>query len=188
MTTGEPTNRREQLVRAAIEILGRDGIAGLSMRSVAAHAGVSLGLVNYHFTDKHGLIRAVLLQTESDDLGLLDAGGSTPRVALRRALRRVVEQRFLTTEYVALRLHLWALAHVDEEFATINSLAQERYRRRLADMVEAARPDLTGAECRRRAADIDILQNGIWLTALLRIDAASLRRAVTRCEEIALGT
>jgi hypothetical protein len=31
------------------------------------------------------------------------------------------------------------------------------------------------------------VQNGMWLTALLGLDRASLRRAVARCEEIALA-
>jgi TetR/AcrR family transcriptional regulator, cholesterol catabolism regulator len=30
------------------------------------------------------------------------------------------------------------------------------------------------------------VQNGIWLTALLGLDRASIRRSVRRCEEIAL--
>ena len=42
-------------------------------------------------------------------------------------------------------------------------------------------------ESDRRAADIDVLQNGMWLTALLGLDRASIRRSVTRSEEIALA-
>jgi hypothetical protein len=43
------------------------------------------------------------------------------------------------------------------------------------------------AECNRRAADIDVVQNGMWLSALLGLDRASIRRSVVRCEEIALA-
>jgi hypothetical protein len=46
---------------------------------------------------------------------------------------------------------------------------------------------LSRAECDKRAADIDILQNGMWLTALLGLDRASIRRTVARSEEIALA-
>ena len=41
-------------------------------------------------------------------------------------------------------------------------------------------------QARQRAADIDVIQNGIWLTALLGLDKSSIRRSVSRCEEIAL--
>ena len=90
-------------------------------------------------------------------------------------------------EYLSLRLQLWALAQMHEEFAEINTAAQSRYRAGLAALIRAARPGLTRAECDRRAADIDILQNGMWLTALLGLDRASIRRSVARSEEIAFA-
>ena len=37
------------------------------------------------------------------------------------------------------------------------------------------------------AADVDVVQNGLWLTALLGLDRASIDRAVARCEAIALA-
>ena len=45
---------------------------------------------------------------------------------------------------------------------------------------------ITGAVCGVRVEDIDVVQNGMWLTALLGLDRASLRRSVRRCEQIAL--
>lgn len=67
----------------------------------------------------------------------------------------------------------------------INTTAQERYRKALAALIRSARPELPRAESNRRATDIDIVQNGMWLTALLGLDRASIRRSVARCEEIA---
>ena len=99
----------------------------------------------------------------------------------------MADPEFLTTEYLSLRLQLWTLAQVGEEFARINNEAQNRYRAELASLIRAARPDLTHRECVKRAADVDLVQNGMWLTALLGLDRASLRRAVTMCEQIALN-
>jgi hypothetical protein len=61
------------------------------------------------------------------------------------------------------------------------------YRDRLALLIRAARPAFRRADCARRAADIDVLQNGLWLTALLGLDRVSIRRCLTRCEQIALA-
>lgn len=94
---------------------------------------------------------------------------------------------FPTIEYLSLRLQLWSLAQADEAFEHINTEAQRRYRAGLASLIRAARPTLSRAECDRRAADIDIVQNGLWLTALLGLDRASIRRSVARTEEIALA-
>jgi AcrR family transcriptional regulator len=52
--------RRRQLVAAARRVLGRQGLAGSTLRAVAAEAGVPLGTVHYIFASKELLLRAVL--------------------------------------------------------------------------------------------------------------------------------
>lgn len=195
MSANHPTNksldsegidRRELILTATLALLSERGISGISMRAVAQQAGVSLGLVNYHFEDKHSLIRATLMRIEKEDLTLV-----TPRKnvsahkALQDSLSSILAPRFLNTEYLSLRLQLWSLAQVDHEFADINAGAQARYREGLTTLISKALPDLSLKECKRRAAEIDIIQNGIWLTALLQIDKASLRRSVELCHKIA---
>ena len=185
---GDRTDRQTRILEAVIDLLARDGISGVSMRAVAREAGVALGLVNYHFQDKSSLIKAALHRVEEQDLTLVEPDPDLPpEERLRAVLQRVAEPRFLTTEYLSLRLQLWALARAHEDYEQINTDAQKRYRAGLAKLVRDARPDLTRAECNRRAADIDVVQNGVWLTALLGLDRASVRRSITRCEEIALG-
>jgi TetR/AcrR family transcriptional regulator, cholesterol catabolism regulator len=182
-----PKDRQARILDAVLRILSREGISGVSFRAVAREAGVSLGLANYYFTDKTTLIAAALRRIEDDDVALLDADPDLdPEDRLRVALRRVAAPELLTTEYLALRLQLWALARAHADFAEINTTAQQRYRDRLAELIHDARPSLRRSECARRAADIDVVQNGMWLTVLLGLDRASLRRAVARCEQIAL--
>lgn len=157
------------------------------MRSVAREAGVALGLVNYHYTDKNGLIRAALLRIEEQDVALVEGDAALPPdERLREVLHRVVAPQFLTTDYLSLRLQLWSLAQAHTDFAAINSSAQQRYRDHLAELIGSARPDLSEHDRNQRAADIDVIQNGVWLTALLGLDHASLDRSVSRCEQIAL--
>ncbi len=158
------------------------------MRAVAREAEVALGLVNYHYADKNSLIRAALERVAEQDLALLTPDESLPpEKRLRAALRRIADPEFLTTNYLSLRLQLWALAQAHPDFEQINIAAQAGYRDALAGLIRAARPTLSKAQCARRAADIDVVQNGIWLTTLLGLDAASVRRSVVRCEQIALA-
>ncbi|HEY3530991.1 MAG TPA: TetR/AcrR family transcriptional regulator [Nocardioides sp.] len=179
-------DRQQRILDAVLSLLARRGIGGVSMRSVAKEAGVSLGLLNYYYEDKVGLIRAALHRIEADDIELLAPDPALPpEKRLRAALHRVVEPEFLTTDYLSLRLQLWSLAQARDDFAEINTAAQQRYRGGLADLIKDARPELTRRECNKRAADIDVIQNGLWLTALLGLDQASLRRSVARCEAIA---
>src|SRR5262245_64276008 len=180
-------DRQALILEAVLSLLARDGISGVSMRAVAREAGVALGLVHYYFEDKTSLIAASLRRVEEADLAIVEPDPTLPPDRrLRAALRRVAKPEFLTTEYLSLRLQLWSLAQAHPEFGTINTAAQQRYRTALATLIRSARPDLSRAESNRRAMDIDIVQNGVWLTALLGVNRDAIRRSVLRCEEIAL--
>jgi AcrR family transcriptional regulator len=184
----EKVDRQALILEAVLTLLSRGGIACVSMRAVAREAHVALGLVNYYYEDKSSLIAAALHRIEQQDIAIVEPDPRlSPEERVRAALRRVAEPEFLTTDYLSLRLQLWALAQADEAFADINTEAQKRYRAGLASLIRSARPALTRAECNRRAADIDVLQNGIWLTALLGLNRAAIRRSVARSEEIALA-
>lgn len=52
--------RRQQLLEAAFAVATRDGLDGLTIRAVAAEAGLSHGLVLFHFGSKEGLMHALL--------------------------------------------------------------------------------------------------------------------------------
>ncbi|GAB6987649.1 TetR/AcrR family transcriptional regulator [Nocardioides pyridinolyticus] len=189
-TSDDPAGpgRQARILDAALELLAAGGISAVSMRAVAREAGVSLGLVNYHYDDKTSLLAAALRRVEQQDLAIIDPDPDlSPEQRLRAALRRVAEAEFLTTAYLSLRLQLWALASAHGDFEQINTEAQKRYRAGLTALIREARPDLARAECTRRAADIDVIQNGVWLTALLGLDQASIRRSMARCEEIAFA-
>lgn len=181
-------DREQRILDAALALLSQHGISGVSMRAVARQAGVSLGLVHYYYRDKVALMAAALRRVEDSDLLIVRADpGKGPEDNLRKALRRVVDPKFLTTDYLSLRLQLWALAPAHPEYEEINTSAQSRYRKGLSALIRAARPDLSSAAARQRAEDIDIIQNGIWVTSLLGVGRPAVRRCVTRCEEIAFA-
>ena len=179
----------QRILDATIVVLAREGVAGVSMRAVAREADVSVGLANYYFENKTALIGAALVRIGDQDALLVApaADDADPISHLHMALRRALDPEFLTRDYLSLRLQLWSLAGVDEQFAKINRTAQQRYVRGLADLIEAARPELDRADVDARAADILIEQNGVWLTAILITDDAAVARAIDRCVARAFG-
>jgi len=59
----KPTKReatRNKVVRAAIEAIYRDGFHAAHTNRIAEEAGVSWGVLQYHFGDKDGLLQAVI--------------------------------------------------------------------------------------------------------------------------------
>ncbi len=82
MKPGEQVDRQSRILEAALDLLSRHGISGVSMRAVAREAGVALGLVNYYYEDKLSLIRAALHRIGQHDLMLVTPD---PRLVPRRA-------------------------------------------------------------------------------------------------------
>jgi TetR/AcrR family transcriptional regulator, regulator of biofilm formation and stress response len=54
---------RGALLMAAIEVVAARGLRGLTIRSVAEQAGVSHGLVRFHFGSREGLVEATLIRS-----------------------------------------------------------------------------------------------------------------------------
>ena len=169
VNSGEQVDRQSRILEAALDLLSRHGISGVSMRAVAREAGV------LHSIDEH-------------DVSLVAPDPALPAdEQLQNALRRVAGPEFLTTRYLSLRLHLWALAQAHEDFGLINAAAFDRYLDGLAALISNAKPGLSSDQCRERAADIVVVQNGMWLTSLLGVDQASIKRSIARTEEIAFA-
>jgi TetR/AcrR family transcriptional regulator, transcriptional repressor of bet genes len=53
--------RREQICRAAVVVIAREGLAGTTMRMVADEAGVSTGMLNHYFTNRQDLLTQALV-------------------------------------------------------------------------------------------------------------------------------
>src|SRR3546814_14018084 len=60
----DPTRRRAEIAEALVRVANRDGLHAVTMRSVAAEAGVSLRLVQYYFTSKEELLVGALQHLE----------------------------------------------------------------------------------------------------------------------------
>lgn len=57
---GEGGSQRQALLGAVYELISREGMEQVSMRQIAAEAGVSTGTLNYHFGNKQNLLVAAL--------------------------------------------------------------------------------------------------------------------------------
>ncbi len=132
--------RREQILAAAYAVAARDGIAGLTVRAVASEAGLSHGLVLFHFKRKDQLVAAlldgVLRTTLTLEVPADVAGLPRPLDRLRALLRREVGRLAHEPDRIRLLLECWALSARDAD-------VREKVGRALAQYREAFLP-LTG--------------------------------------------
>ncbi|WP_343998637.1 TetR/AcrR family transcriptional regulator [Streptomyces thermocarboxydovorans] len=84
--------RRQRIIDAAIRVVGKKGIAGLSHRSVAAEADVPLGSTTYHFATLDELLVAALRQANEGFAKVVaaHAGLRDPRTDLAAGLAAVM--------------------------------------------------------------------------------------------------
>lgn len=54
------TEKQEKILQSALELFAREGFHATSTSKVAKHAGVSEGLIFRHFSNKDGLLEAIL--------------------------------------------------------------------------------------------------------------------------------
>lgn len=59
-TNPQSGDRERPLMEAALRIIGRRGLDGVTHRAVAAEAGLSLGALTHHFASRDALIEAAL--------------------------------------------------------------------------------------------------------------------------------
>lgn len=70
---------REALVAAVVQVVGRDGLAGLTNRKVGKEAGVDNSLITYYFGSREGLLAAATEWATGRSLELANAA-STARL------------------------------------------------------------------------------------------------------------
>jgi len=58
------TEKQERILQAALELFAQEGFKATSTSKVAKRAGVSEGLIFRHFTNKEGLLEAIVQQGE----------------------------------------------------------------------------------------------------------------------------
>jgi DNA-binding transcriptional regulator YbjK len=66
------SDTRERILRTTLDLIGREGIAAVTNRRVAAAAGVSLGSLTYHFESQVDLLRESLLLFVGEEVARLE--------------------------------------------------------------------------------------------------------------------
>ena len=110
--------RREQIVKATIRCLARDGATGLRMKRVAAEAGVSQGILHYYFTNKRAMLIAALQTVQADldhRLRTLLEGTRDSRTRLRAVILALVDGLSLQRTFDAEALTLERAARACED-------------------------------------------------------------------------
>src|SRR5262245_26186798 len=127
--------RREQIVRATIRCLARDGYVGLTMKRVAAETGVSAGILHYYFPDKRAMLAAAAARVTADldrRVAAAARGARDARARLRALVRTCLDVATREREVWTVFIEFWGETLHDQELARLNARSYARARRLLA--------------------------------------------------------
>lgn len=134
--------RREQILRAAAAVAQADGLSGLTVRRVAEAAGVSVGLVLFHYQSMDAL-RAALLdwlleRTLRLDVPALQARWPDPRERLHAMLGDELAGADGVRPEIALLLAYWIQSAQEPEIRSRLRRALANYTADVQRLVEEA--------------------------------------------------
>lgn len=141
--------RRVELVQAARAVASDEGLEHVTGRKVAARAGLSSGLVFFHFEGRAALLEAVLDSVLEDIFGGLEvpAGDGTPVSRLLALLERRIERLRTERRQLELFVDFWVLGLREPSIRKKIRAALERYRKAflpVAGEVASLRGGMTG--------------------------------------------
>ena len=99
--------RRQQLIESTIAVLARKGYAGLTIADVAKEAGLSAGIVIFHFNSKDELLAAVLGALASEYRVHWEASMNAAGPAPADRLKAILLSDFDTDVYTRDKLAAW---------------------------------------------------------------------------------
>ncbi|MFB6713078.1 MULTISPECIES: TetR/AcrR family transcriptional regulator [unclassified Streptomyces] len=129
--------RREELLRAAVEQIEVRGVAAVRIADVAAVLGVSNALVLYHFSTKEKLVAAAFAHAAEADLAHLRKLLSRRTSAVRR-LRTAVRWYAPTGQAKGWRLWIegWAASLRDPALRNVAGDLDQQWKAELAEVIE----------------------------------------------------
>lgn len=149
MASGQGTvrssNRREEVIRVAAELIGRNGLDGVSMRDIAKAVGMLPGSLYYHFPSKEDLFLEIHAQAVARFHETLDdalEGVEPPWARLEAAMRAHLRQLLSSRNLVAIVSP--DAAGGNAELTARMVAERDRYDARIRALVEALKmpPDV----------------------------------------------
>jgi len=180
--------RREQIVRATIRCLAREGYTRLTMKKVAREAGVSQGILHYYFADKRAMLVATLTTVSRDlDRRVAAAQSRTtrdPAARLRALVRACLEVAVRRPEFWVVFLEFWGEMVHDRRLREVNAEVYARTRRLIGRLItEGVRAGRFRAVDPERAAAVVLgLVDGVSLQLTFDPRAFSVTEAARLCD------
>jgi AcrR family transcriptional regulator len=182
----DPGIRRETLIDAALRCLSREGHDGLSVRRIAAEAGVSVGLINHYFPSIDSLIAdayETLATTIADKMtAVADNVAGTPRERLSKLIEACFAPDIMDPSLLRVWVVFWGMILHYPAMRVV----QKRTNQRFCGVFERFLRDVAVAEGRSvdtalLALGLSAMHDGLWLELCLDPDSFKVEDGMALC-------
>ncbi|HSY05177.1 MAG TPA: TetR family transcriptional regulator C-terminal domain-containing protein [Steroidobacteraceae bacterium] len=191
-----PEQRRQALIAATIECLKRYGHEGLSIRTISAQAGVSVGLINHHFPNKDELVAAAYRQFNAELVGGMQAAVArapdSPEARMRAFLEASFSAPNLDADTLTVWVVFWGLYRHSRPIQRVHRETYQGYVQLLRGMLDellaeedgprGQRPRRSGVDLKMAAVGLSALLDGLWLAWCLEPGTFRPAEAIALCE------
>lgn len=180
-------NRRKELIEATISVIAAHGYHGTTVARVAKAAGVSAGLMNFHFESKDKLFEAVFKHLADEYQQVWDArvGASDqdPWELLQTMIATYFDREVFNQQRLPVWFAFWSDPDLRDKFRDAATAVERRYVQQLEIQVARlmAPFDLGDAATRHVASALSAMIDGYWLQALLYPKAFKATEASGKC-------
>ena len=172
-----PGDRRRQLAEAALRCIRRNGSAGVSVRQIAAEAGVTQGLITHHFGEINELV-AFSFDLMAEDLlqeilKAVEMAGPTPQARLEAFITASFAPSVMSREILSVWVVFWGMILHSPRMSTSQQQEYGGYVRTVEEMIAslAAEEGFAVADIHLTAKAFTALMDGLWLAWCLNPDA-----------------
>ena len=181
------STRRRELIEATISIIAKYGYAGTTVIKVAKAAGVSMGLMNFHFESKDKLFKETFkyLAEEYNQVWMnrITACSDDPWDRLKTMIGAYFDPEVFTSEKLAVWFSFWSDAALRDTFRNAATRVEHRYIRDVEGEIQrlvAHRSDGKKTAARITAA-LSAMIDGYWLQAQIYPKTFKSKDAIRSC-------
>jgi phenylpropionate dioxygenase-like ring-hydroxylating dioxygenase large terminal subunit/AcrR family transcriptional regulator len=137
--------RREQLIAAAIGAIAEHGLSNVTLHRVANAAGLTAGMVNFHFDSKQALLLATLRHVAEEFRSACDAGlaeaGADPAAALMALVETSFDADLASTDKLAVWYAFWGESQARSDYIAVCGGSDRAFRDAVQERIAALAKD-----------------------------------------------
>jgi len=178
---------KDKLIQATTQCLMKHGAEGCSVRKICAEAGVSVGLINYHYPSLQNLIadsyKDLALSLLERAINSANEVNGTPEEKLSKFLETSFDNISMNRRTLRAWIVFWGMIESSPPVKEAHDIANQAFEGFLENLfVELDKMTLLKTTPRLAAIGLTAMQDGLWLEYGLQSGTFSAAEAHELCE------